>query len=85
MKSPENSAVLQRIGGDERRHYEKWKVYTQTSVRPNRLKVVWYTLLGRLLGVTFALKLMEQGEESAQENYADLVTAVPEAEAILAR
>ncbi len=83
VKSPENSAVLQRIGGDERRHYEKWKVYTQTSVRPNRLKVVWYTLLGRLLGVTFALKLMEQGEESAQENYADLVTAVPEAEAIL--
>jgi len=83
VKSPENSAVLQRIGGDERRHYEKWKVYTQTSVRPNRLKVVWYTLLGRLLGVTFALKLMEQGEESAQENYAVLVTAVPEAEAIL--
>lgn len=83
VKSPENRAVLQRIGEDERRHYEEWKDHTQTSVRPNRLKVFWYTLLGRLLGVTFALKLMEQGEESAQESYADVVAAVPEAEAIL--
>lgn len=83
VKSAENSAILQRIGEDERRHYEEWKVHTQTSVRPDRLKIFWYTLLGQLLGVTFALKLMEQGEESAQESYADVVAAVPEAEAIL--
>ena len=30
VKSPENRAVLQRIGEDERRHYEEWKDHTQT-------------------------------------------------------
>lgn len=83
VKSAENRAVLQRIANDERRHYEEWKGATQTTVHPSRLKIAWYTLLGRVLGVTFALKLMEQGEENAQANYAELVEAVPEARSIL--
>lgn len=83
VRSADNRAVLQRIADDERRHHDEWMVHTETAVLPNRLKITWFSLLGRILGVTFALKLMEQGEEDAQANYAELVEAVPEAEAIL--
>ena len=83
VESEENRAVLRQIADDERRHYDEWKARTETAVRPNRLRIGWFTLLGRVLGVTFALKLMEQGEEGAQVSYAELVEAVPEAEAIL--
>lgn len=83
MSDEHNREVLQHIAEDERRHYEEWKEHTQTAVKPNRVKILWYTLLGRLLGVTFALKLMEEGEEGAQEHYGALVETVPQAEAIL--
>ncbi len=33
------------------------------------LKVFWYTLMGRMFGITFAAKLMEKGEGSASEAY----------------
>lgn len=83
IRSEENRAVLMRIAEDERQHYESWRQATQEAVPPNKFKIWWYTLIGRVLGLTFALQLMEQGEEGAQENYAELVSAVPEAEEIL--
>jgi VIT1/CCC1 family predicted Fe2+/Mn2+ transporter len=83
LPSDENRAVLLRIADDEERHYHEWQEHTGKEVKPNRLKIWWYTLLGRVLGFTFALKLMEQGEEGAQEHYGELVETVPDAEAIL--
>ncbi len=83
MNSDDNRAVLQQIADDELRHYEEWKQYTQTDVKPDQRKIWWYTLLGRTLGVTFALQLMEQGEEGARGHYGELVEEVPEAAAIL--
>lgn len=80
----ENRELVQRIADDERRHYGEWKEETGEDVSPNRLKVWWYTLLGRVLGFTFALKLMEAGEEGAQHSYNELVAEIPRAKAILA-
>jgi VIT1/CCC1 family predicted Fe2+/Mn2+ transporter len=42
------------------------------------LRVFWYTLLAKVLGFTFAVKLMERGEEGAQSEYAQLAEEVPE-------
>ena len=84
VPSEENRQILERIAEDERRHYEEWKEATETEVKPNRAKISRYTFLGRTLGITFALKLMEQGEEGAQAAYGRLVAAVPQAAAILA-
>ena len=81
--SDDNRAILQRIADDELRHYAEWKRHTQGDVKPDGFKIWWYTLLGRVLGITFALQLMEQGEEGAQEHYGRLVAEVPEAAAIL--
>ena len=47
-----------------------------------KLKVFKYKLLARILGFTFAVKLMENGEENAQEEYEQLATDVPESIAI---
>lgn len=82
IKSLENRRILEHIADDERSHYEQWKTYTQQEVKPDRLKIWLYTLIARLFGFTFAVKLMERGEEGAQENYTDITAIVEEAEKI---
>lgn len=76
-RDPHNREVLQRIGADERRHHDILKNLTGKTVRPRRLQVWWTTLLARTLGLTFALKLMERGEEAAQHGYGQ-VSDLPE-------
>jgi VIT1/CCC1 family predicted Fe2+/Mn2+ transporter len=71
-KDTGNKKVLEKIAADELKHYKLWKKYTGTEVQPNNLKVSFYYFVSRLLGMTFGIKLMERGEESAQANYADL-------------
>jgi VIT1/CCC1 family predicted Fe2+/Mn2+ transporter len=82
IQSPENQKVLERIADDELRHYEEWRQYTQEDVKPNRFDIWKYYWISRLLGFTFGVKLMERGEEGAQENYEQLRDVIPEAEAI---
>lgn len=82
IQSAENRRILERIAEDERGHYERWRQYTEQEIRPDRLKVQWFTLVGRLFGFTFAVKLMERGEQGAQENYGALSDRIPEAESI---
>ena len=64
-----NGEILERIARDERRHHDFWTRITGSEARPDRLRVAWYTALARCLGLTFALKLMERGEDFAQEEY----------------
>jgi len=40
--------------------------------------VFWYTLMARILGFTFMVKLMEKGESIAQDEYALLAQEAPE-------
>ena len=77
IKSPENAAILEQIAADELRHYHGWKEYTGQEVKPDWWKVWKFTFIGRFLGFTFGVKLMERGEESAQENYAALAGVIP--------
>ncbi len=77
-----NADILARIGADEKTHYDLLKTHTRAEVRPNKRRVAWYTLLARTLGVTFALRLMEQGEEAAQVNYARYQDSLPDVAAL---
>ncbi len=77
--SPENKRILESIAADELRHYHDWRKYSQQDVNPNRIKVWVYYVISRVLGFTFGIKLMERGEEGAQENYAALQDVIPEA------
>jgi VIT1/CCC1 family predicted Fe2+/Mn2+ transporter len=80
-RSPENRRVLERIAQDELRHYQDWEKYTGQEVKPDQFAIWKYTLIGRLFGFTFGVKLMERGEEKAQVNYTELQPLIPEIKA----
>ena len=81
-KGEENKATLRRLAEEEKGHYQVWKKYTGIEMKPEMGKVLKYTLIARILGFTFAVKLMERGEENAQEEYALLAEEVEESIAI---
>ena len=77
-KGEENKQTLMRLSREEHAHYEIWKKYSGITMKPEKLKVLKFTFLARVLGFTFAVKLMENGEGNAQEEYKQLSTDVPE-------
>jgi VIT1/CCC1 family predicted Fe2+/Mn2+ transporter len=79
IKSPENAKILERIAEDEKRHYEGWKKHSNEEVQPRWFYVWFYTMVSLIFGFTFGIKLMEQGEEAAQGNYAAVAKEIPEA------
>ncbi len=81
-KGEENKETLRRLSREELAHYETWKRYTGEEMTPARGKVFFYKLIARLFGFTFAVKLMERGEECAQDEYARLAEEVPESHLI---
>ena len=82
-KGEENKQTLLRLSREEHAHYEIWKKYTGVEMKPEKGKIFKFTFLARTLGFTFAVKLMECGEENAQEEYALLAQEV--AESVLIR
>lgn len=79
IKDSHNSHVLDAISQDELRHHNIWKEYTHRDVSPKRLKIWFFYIIARVFGLSFSIKLMEQGEEAAQVNYDDLAAQVPAA------
>ena len=73
-----NRAILERIAGDERRHYDEFRAFTGCDVPPDRVKVAWYRLCAAVFGFTFGIKLMERGEKQAEEAYAHFRDTLPE-------
>ena len=78
-KDDHNRGVLRKISDEEKEHYDFWKGISGEDVKPNGLKIWWYYLISRLLGITFGIKLMERGEEEAQSVYGKISEVVPEA------
>lgn len=83
IRDDHNRQVVEEIGQDEKRHYEIWKEYTGKDVKPNGFRVWFYTTISRLFGLTFGLKLMENGEERAQKNYEHINESIPVAAQVM--
>jgi VIT1/CCC1 family predicted Fe2+/Mn2+ transporter len=83
IRPAENQRILEQIAQDELRHYQGWKRYTGQEVKPDWLKMWFYYWVSRILGFTFGVKLMERGEEAAQQNYGQITAAIPEAATFL--
>jgi len=73
-KGENNKQTLLRLSAEERAHYEIWKQYTGLEMKPQKGKIFKFKLIARILGFTFAVKLMENGEEVAQNEY-DILSA----------
>ena len=83
-KDEANQKVLNRIAEDEKAHYKIWLGYTDKEVNPSNWDIQRYYWISRIFGLTFGLKLMEQGEEKAQINYESMAAEIPEATAVAA-
>jgi vacuolar iron transporter family protein len=78
-KKETNKIVLEKIADDELRHYNIWKEYSKREVTPGSWDIKKYYWISRIFGLTFGLKIMEQGEERAQINYNEIGKEIPEA------
>lgn len=79
VRSSSDREVLLSIASEERAHYKVWKSYTGQEVSSDRGRVWRMVLLARVFGYTFALRMMEAGEEGAQVAYHEMAQEVPEA------
>jgi len=82
-KSEKNRKVLEEVAAEERKHYDILKKYTQEDAAADNFRILRYFIIARVLGLTFGLKLMESGEEKAQEAYEKIASSVAEAAGIL--
>jgi VIT1/CCC1 family predicted Fe2+/Mn2+ transporter len=83
VKDEHNSNVLRKIARDEKMHSEIWKKYTGVDVKPSRWKIFKFFWISRIFGLTFGIKLMENGEEDAQINYEAISEYVKDAKKII--
>jgi len=78
-----NKETLKKIAKEEKKHYEVWKTYTNKKIKPSKWKIFKFSLLAKIFGLTFAIKLMEQGEKSAQHSYNEIIKIFPETKKII--
>lgn len=84
-KTKNNAKILNQIADDELRHAEFWREAVGGEfVKANKFKAWRWGLIARFLGITFGLRLMEQGEENAQKVYTSIEKDVPGASRIAA-
>lgn len=75
-KNEKNKKILKQISDDEEKHYNFWKSLTKKDVKPRLFLIYWYVFISRLFGLSFGLKLMENGEGSTINFYNKLKTKV---------
>lgn len=73
-----NREVLERIAKDELRHYEVLKNITKREVAPRKFRVLFYKIIAYVFGLSFGLRLMEKGEQVAEDVYGRLKQELPE-------
>jgi len=83
-KGDDNKKTNFKLSNEEKKHYMVLKKYTGKELKPQKRKVFKYTLLAKLFGFTFAIKLMEKGEEKAQLKYDSIIEEIPEITEIMA-
>lgn len=83
IKDQHNKEVLAEIADEELAHYKFWQRITRQDMKPDRWKVWLYFIISRVFGLTFGVKLMEKGEQRAEEVYSKLADTMPEIQKIV--
>jgi len=76
-KNPKNTKVLNEIAEQELGHYRFWKEITGKESKPNQRKINKYIRLAKFFGLSFALRLMEEGEVDASTFYDSIADKYP--------
>ncbi len=83
IKDKKNRTLLEKISKDEAHHAQIWQRYTQRAVRPCGIRLIWYTFLTYVLGYTFVVKVLENGEYTGVQEIKTLEKDVPEVNDII--
>jgi len=83
IKIKAQQEILERISQEELKHYEIFKGLTQKEASADKLKISFYIFISRIFGLNFGLRLMENGEDLAQEVYDKLKEISPQVEEII--
>jgi len=83
VKNKEHSELLERISKEESEHYKVFKSLTGEESLPDKFRILLYVFIARFLGLNFGLKLMESGEDLAQDVYKGLIGMSPQVESII--
>jgi VIT1/CCC1 family predicted Fe2+/Mn2+ transporter len=78
QKDEKNRGILENIGRDEAAHAKVISELLGESGAVNRLTVARVVFNARVFGLTFALKLMEKGENSASLTYKGIQDEYPQ-------
>ena len=84
LKDGTNKRAFEEISRAERGHYETWRAYTGRDVAPDRTKIALFSLLSRLLGITFTIKFFEKGEDVGLSDLRAIEQELPEVRRIIA-
>ncbi|HWQ99154.1 MAG TPA: VIT1/CCC1 transporter family protein [Clostridia bacterium] len=84
QKDENNKHAFEEISRAERGHYEIWRGYTGRDVSPDRKKIVLFSVLSRILGITFTIKFFEKGEDVGLRDLREIETELPEVRQIIA-
>lgn len=82
-RSAHNREVLETIAHDEKRHGQILGHFVDRPARPDKKRILLFTFLARLFGLTFTINLMESGEKDAVKAYEEVGKLLPEAGEIL--
>ncbi len=77
-KDAKNAEILKSIARDEKKHYEFWKKITGKEIKPDMKKVNKYILLSKMFGLSYSLRLLEKGEQDAEDFYLRVSKDIPE-------
>lgn len=79
----ENAKILEKIAEDELKHSMKWKELSGKDLKPDKFLLFLYSLIFKIFGLTFTMKIMERNEDKAQKKYSHLLDKLPEIKTIL--
>jgi len=82
-KISKHKEILKRISLEEFAHYNVFKEITQKDIKPNNFKILFYVFISQIFGLNFGLRLMEKGEDLAQDVYAALKEIMPQIDKVI--
>ncbi len=83
LPDAENAKIVGRIADEEKKHAERWQAVTGIVMKPSGFKVWVFFLIARFLGLTFAIKKLENGESEAQDGYGTVKKEFPDVQKII--
>ena len=67
ITDPHNKSLILEIAEEELVHYSIYKRYTNEDVEPDKKKILFYTILSKIFGYIFTIRLLELEEEHGLE------------------